>query len=405
MANILIYSGSSDFAAASSSYYANPTGSSPTPFGFYDTDIQFQSDANKVTNFCARRLGWPIENVELQDIQFWAAFEQAVTVYGNELYAYKQREDYLSLEGAEGFSYAAGANFSETLVTPNMGAVIRLSQQYGTEAGAGGNVDYHKGMIALTASVQDYDLEAWAIENGVTGSNGEAQMEIKRIFYQPLPASFMFLGDMGYNGTAIAMFGDTAGYTAYGANSFMMMPLSFDMQAIQQVEMYRDVLFSNYSFELVNNKLRIFPIPDADDAFSKCLYFEYLNKVERIDDSLTSGSNQVNNISQYPYNNPIYSSINSVGRSWIFEYTLALTKEMLGYVRGKYQSVPIPGAEVSLNQGDLIASANTEKEALVTKLRDYFDQTSRQSLLERRNAESTARQSELDKVPMVIYVG
>ena len=400
MANILIYSGSSDFSGYLSLYNANPTGSSPTPFGFYDTDTQFQTDANKVTNFCARRLGWPIENVELQDIQFWAAFEQAVTVYGNELYAYKQREDYLSLEGAEGFSYEAGADFSETLITPNMGDIIRLSQQYGTEAGVGGNVDYHKGMIALTASVQDYDLNAWASNEGITGS-----IEIKRVFYQPLPASFMFLGDMGYNGTAIAMFGDTAGYTAYGANSFMMMPLSFDMQAIQQVEMYRDVLFSNYSFELVNNKLRIFPIPDADDAYSKCLYFEYLIKEERVTDSITTNSNQVNNISQYPYNNPIYSSINSVGRSWIFEYTLALCKEMLGYVRGKYQSVPIPGAEVTLNQGDLIASANTEKEALVTKLRDYFDQTSRQSLLERRNAESTARQSELDKVPMVIYVG
>ena len=400
MANILIYSGSSDFAAASQSYYANPTGSSPTPFGFYDNDAQFQTDANKVTNFCARRLGWPIENVELQDIQFWAAFEQAVTVYGNELYAYKQREDYLSLEGAEGFSYEAGADFSETLITPNMGDIIRLSQQYGTEAGVGGNVDYHKGVIPLTASIQDYDLNAWASNEGITGS-----IEIKRVFYQPLPASFMFLGDMGYNGTAIAMFGDTAGYTAYGANSFLMMPLSFDMQAIQQVEMYRDVLFSNYSFELVNNKLRIFPIPNADDAYSKCLYFEYLIKEERITDSITTNSNQVNNISQYPYNNPIYSSINSVGRSWIFEYTLALCKEMLGYVRGKYQTVPIPGAEVSLNQSDLIASANAEKEALVTKLRDYFDQTSRQSLLERRNAESTARQSELDKVPMVIYVG
>ena len=405
MANILIYSGSSDFLTYSGSAAADPSLASPTPFGFYDNDAQFQTDANKVTNFCARRLGWPIENVELQDIQFWAAFEQAVTVYGNELYAYKQREDYLSLEGAEGYSYSAGADFSETLVTPNMGSIIRLSQQYGTEAGVGGNVDYHKGFIPLTSSVQDYDLEAWAIANGVTGSNGEAQMEIKRVFYQPLPASFMFLGDMGYNGTAIAMFGDTAGYTAYGANSFMMMPLSFDMQAIQQVEMYRDVLFSNYSFELVNNKLRIFPIPSEDDAYSRCLYFEYVNKIERLDDSLTSGSGQVNNISQYPYNNPVYSTINSVGRSWIFEYTLALCKEMLGYVRGKYQSVPIPGAEVSLNQGDLIASANTEKEALVTKLRDYFDQTSRQSLLERRNAESTARQSELDKVPMVIYVG
>jgi hypothetical protein len=405
MANILIYSGSSDFLTYSGSAAATSSLASPTPFGFYDDDAQFQTDADKVTNFCARRLGWPIENVELQDIQFWAAFEQAVTVYGNELYAYKQREDYLSLEGAEGYSYSAGADFSTTLVTPNFSSIVRLSEQYGEQAGVGGNVDYHKGVIALTASVQDYDLEAWAIANGVTGSNGEAQMEVKRIFYQPLPASFMFLGDMGYNGTAIAMFGDTAGYTAYGANSFMMMPLSFDMAAIQQVEMFRDVLFSNYSFELVNNKLRIFPIPSVDDAFQKCLYFEYVNKVERLDDSLTSGSNQVNNISQYPYNNPVYDTINSVGRSWIFEYTLALCKEMLGYVRGKYQSVPIPGAEVSLNQSDLLASANTEKEALVTKLREYFDQTSRQSLLERRSAESTARMSELDKVPMVIYVG
>ena len=110
-------------------------GSSPTPFGFYDSDAQFKEDADKVTNFCARRLGWPIENVELQDIQFWAAFEQAVTVYGNELYAYKQREDYLSLEGAEGFSYSAGADFSNTLVTPNFSSIVRLSQQYGEQAG------------------------------------------------------------------------------------------------------------------------------------------------------------------------------------------------------------------------------------------------------------------------------
>lgn len=408
MANILIYSGSSDFSGYLSLYNANPTGSSPTPFGFYDNDAQFQTDADKVTNFCARRLGWPIENVELQDIQFWAAFEQAVTVYGNELYAYKQREDYLSLEGAEDYSYSAsvvaGTTFENTLVTPNMGTIIRLSQQYGTEAGVGGNVDYHSGSVYLTASVQDYDLEQWAIDNNVVDNDGNASIEIKKVFYQPLPASFQFLGDMGYNGTAIAMFGDTAGYTAYGANSFLMMPLSFDMQAIQQVEMYRDVLFSNYTFELINNKLRIFPIPTANDAGGQ-LWFEYLNKQERITDSISTGSNQVNNISQYPYNNPVYHTINSVGRSWIFEYTLALCKEMLGYVRGKYQTVPIPGAEVSLNQGDLIASANTEKEALVTKLRDYFDQTSRQSLLERRNAESAARQSELDKVPMTIFVG
>jgi hypothetical protein len=409
MANILIYSGSSDFANASASYYGGSTTTSPTPFGFYDADNQFKADADKVTNFCARRLGWPIENVELQDIQFWAAFEQAVTVYGNELYAYKQREDYLSLEGAEGYSYSASVvantTFENTLVTPNMSAIVRLSQQYGEEAGVGGNVNYYSGSIALTASVQDYDLGQWALDNNVVDNNGNASIEIKRVFYQPTPASFQFLGGLGYTGTAVAMFGDSAGLTAYGGNSFLMMPLSFDLQAIQQVEMYRDVLFSNYTFELVNNKLRVFPIPNNDDVAGSRIWFQYINKQERITDSISTGSNQVNNISQYPYNNPIYSTINSVGRSWIFEYTLALCKEMLGYVRGKYTQVPIPGAEVTLNQSDLLASSTSEKEALVTKLRDYFDQTSRQALLERRNAESTARQSELDKVPMVIYVG
>jgi len=94
-----------------------------------------------------------------------------------------------------------------------------------------------------------------------------------------------------------------------------------------------------------------------------------------------------------------------VGRSWIFEYTLALCKEMLGYVRGKYSTVPIPGAEVTLNQADLISSANDEKEKLVTKLREYLDQTSRQSMLERRNAESDAMQNEINKIPMQIFIG
>ena len=394
MANIPIYDGSSTFVP----------NTGLTPFGFYDNDVQFQTDADKVVKFCAQRLGWPIENVELQDTQFYTAFEQAITVYGNELFAYKQREDYLSLEGGN-YSYsasvAAGTTFENTLVTPNLGPIIRLSEQYGTEAGVGGDVNYYSGSIALTSSIQDYDLNEWATSAGLTGSD----VEIKRIFYQPVPASFQFLGGLGYTGTAVAMFGDSAGLTAYGGNSFLMMPLSFDLQAIQQVEMYRDILFSNYTFELINNKLRIFPIPNDDSVGSSRIWFQYLLKSERMSDSLTSGSGQINNISQYPYNNPVYTTINSVGRSWIFEYTLALCKEMLGYVRGKYQTVPIPGAEVSLNQADLINSANNEKEALVTKLRDYFDQTSRQALLERRNAESVARQSELDKVPMVIYVG
>ena len=406
MANIPIYSGSSDFVAYLIAYNANPTLPPPTAFGFYNNDIDFQTDADKITTFCARRLGWPIENVELQDIQFWTAFEEATTVYGNELYAFKQREDYISMEGSEN-SYSSGADFSETLVTPNLQNIVRLSDEYGEQAGVGGNVTWYSGSIELTQSIQDYDLNDWAVRTlGVSGK----QLEIKRIFYEGIPASAQYfsaggagLGALG--GTGFMGFGGVpAGYGLY--NTYLMSSLSYNVQAIQAVELAQDILFDAYSFELINNQLRIFPIPGTgEDGNPGKLWFQYTLVDQVYEDSLQSGSNLITNISQYPYNNPIYSTVNSIGRSWIFEYTLALVKETLGNVRNKYSQIPIPGAEVTLNGQDLINQSTINKEALITRLRDYFDQTSRQSMLERRAAESVARVSEINNVPMTIFVG
>ena len=406
MANIPIYSGSSDFVAYLIAYNANPTLPPPTAFGFYNNDTDFQTDADKITAFCARRLGWPIENVELQDIQFWTAFEEATTVYGNELYAFKQREDYISMEGSEN-SYSSGADFSETLVTPNLQNIVRLSDEYGEQAGVGGNVTWYSGSIELTQSIQDYDLNDWAVRTlGVSGK----QLEIKRIFYEGIPASAQYfsaggagLGALG--GTGFMGFGGVpAGYGLY--NTYLMSSLSYNVQAIQAVELAQDILFDAYSFELINNQLRIFPIPGTgEDGNPGKLWFQYTLVDQVYEDSLQSGSNLITNISQYPYNNPIYSTVNSIGRSWIFEYTLALVKETLGNVRNKYSQIPIPGAEVTLNGQDLINQSTINKEALITRLRDYFDQTSRQSMLERRAAESVARVSEINNVPMTIFVG
>ena len=406
MANIPIYSGSSDFVAYLIAYNANPTLPPPTAFGFYNNDIDFQTDADKITIFCARRLGWPIENVELQDVQFWTAFEEAVTVYGNELYAFKQREDYISVEGSQN-SYFSGVEFSETLVTPNLQNIVRLSDEYGEQAGVGGNVTWYSGSIHLTQSVQDYDLNLWAQTHlGILGS----QLEIKRIFYEGIPASAQYfaaggagLGAMG-GATGFMGFGGVPGYGMY--NTYLMSPLSYNVQAIQATELAQDILFDAYSFELINNQLRIFPIPGTgEDGNPGQLWFQYTIVDQVYEDSLQSGSSLVANISQYPYNNPIYKTVNSVGRSWIFEYTLALVKETLGNVRNKYSQIPIPGAEVTLNGQDLINQAQTAKDALITRLREYFDQTSRQSMLERRAAESVARVSEINNVPMTIFIG
>ena len=132
---------------------------------------------------------------------------------------------------------------------------------------------------------------------------------------------------------------------------------------------------------------------------------EEVANVIRVRNNVLDQANTISNISQVPYRNVDYNTINSVGRSWIFEYTLALVKEILGYVRGKYTQVPIPGAEVTLNQADLLTSSTADKNALIDRLRAYFDDTSRQKLLERRQAESIARNSELEQVPMTIFIG
>ena len=383
MANIPIWPGSSSFDPGN------------TPFGFYDYDAEFREDADKVSNFCARRLGYPLVEVELQDISFYAAFEEAITTYGNELYAYTIRDNQLTLEGG-----STGANLNNAVVTPSFEPIVRLSEQYGVEAGTGGNVTYYTGSIPLTASVQTYDLNEWATEEGVAGSHG---IEIKRVFYEAPPAIVRYFDPYAGTGFGYQSLFDSFGFGSMSpAINFLMMPLNYDLQTIQAIELNDQIRRSNYSFEIQNNKLRIFPIPDREEAGN--LRFQYIRRDERISNSIDNGGG-ISNVSNTPYTNPTYTSINSVGRQWIFEYTLALAKEMLGYIRGKYSNIPIPNAEVTLNQSDLISAATAEKTALLERLRDYFDQTSRASLLERRAKETEFKQAELKQVPYTIYIG
>ncbi len=375
-------------------YNGSPVWSSGlTPFGFYDSEPQFQTDAVKVAKFCAQRLGYPLTDVELQDMSFFTAFEEAVTIYGNELYAHIIRDNQLSLEGL-----STGSNLNTSVVTPSFEPIVKLTEQYGAEAGSGGNVPHYTGSFIMTGSQQDYDLAQWAVDNDITSS-----IEIKKVFYQASPAITRYYDP--YVGTG---FGSQNMFDSFGFGSmspainFLMMPLNFDLAAIQAIELNDQVRRSQYSFELKNNKLRIFPIPASGGGN---YWFEYILREERIQSSITDTPGNVTNVSNAPYNNPTYASINSVGRQWIFEYTLALAKEMLGYVRGKYGNIPIPNSEVTLNQSDLITAATAEKTALVEKLREYFDQTSRKSLLERRAQETEFKQTELQQVPYTIYIG
>ena len=387
MANIPIYPGSSSFFPGQ------------TPFGFYDYDYQFQTDADKLVTYCARRLGYPLTDIELQDISFYAAFEDAITTYGNEVYAFQIRDNYLSLEGAPNTT-----SINNAIVTPNFATIIRMSQQYASEAGAGGNITYYSGALALTPGKQTYNLTDWAISQSISGG-----IEIKTVFYQNLPAinqmyapfgGFAGLGGLPAAGIYGGMYGG-----GYGGG-YLMMPVAYDAGVIQGLELSNTIRLSNYTFEIVNNNIKIFPIPTDNDVRQGFLWFEYIKVEDRYTNSITqTDGDKVTNVSNAPYDYPIYSQINSVGRSWIFDYALALCKEMLGYVRGKYGTIPIPGREVTLNQADLLTAATAEKIALIERLRVYLDETSKRSLLERRAQESDFRRQEINNVPMVIYIG
>lgn len=382
MASVTIWDGSATFTSGSS-----------TPFGFYDGDTDFQTDATKVAKFCGTRLGFPLMDVELQDQNFFACFEEAVTTYGNEVFQYKIRENYLSLEGSD--STAGSAN--NKIVNPTLDRVINIGKNYGTEAEVGGFVTRHTGSLAVTASKQEYDLDAWATAEGISGD-----IEVRRVFYESPPAILRYFDPYAGTGTGIQSLMDAFDFGSYSPGvNFLLMPASYDILKVQAIEFNDQIRRSSYSFEIVNNRLKIFPVPKT----ASNLRFEYYKVEDKKAASFIDGTDEITTVAEVPYSNPTYSHINSVGRQWVFSYTLALAKELLAYIRGKYQTVPVPGSEATLNQADLLADARTEKENLLGQLREMLDQTSRQSQLERKANESENLRKTLGDIPMTIYIG
>ncbi|HEX5186680.1 MAG TPA: hypothetical protein VFV86_07295, partial [Nitrososphaeraceae archaeon] len=386
--------------------YEEPLGpiSGSTPFAFYDNDTIFQSDGPKFAKWVSRRLGWPTMNVELQSGSIYTAFEEAINTYGSELFQAKIKENYLLMEGN-----STASAFNNQLITPNLGTIIRIAKAYGNEAGSGGNVPWYKGSINLIPGVQDYDLNEWAAASASLqpGDN----IEIKRVFHERPPAIVRYFDPYAGTGTGLQQLLEVFGFgnLSPGIN-FLLMPLYFDLQKLQSIELNDEIRRSAFSFEMKNNVLRIFPIP-GDIVTEMPLFFEYIKVSERdniFKNTSASGSANtgiVTNPSQVPYQNIVYSQINNPGKQWIYNYGLAIVKEMLGYVRKKYENIPIPGDVVQLNGSQLITDAQQEKDKLLEQLRAILDATSRKTQLENKAAEADSVQKELSAVPTYIYIG
>ena len=370
--------------------------SGSTPFGLYDDDSDFQNDAPKFATWCARRLGYPIMSVELQDIQFYACFEESITEYSAQINQFNIKDNLLALQGQP-----TGSNFTHKRITKTMGETIKLSKQYGTEAMVGGDVDIKKGSIQVTSGSQEYDLNALFSEVSESGN----AIEIKRVYYEGTPAMQRFFDPYATTGYGTINMVEGFGFGNYSPSvSFTLMPLYEDLLRVQAIELNDSIRKSSYSFTLVNNKLRIFPDPEENST----IYFDYVRTSDRdnpLQTEYSGSSDVVSDFSNVKYDNMSYRFINDVGKQWIRKYGLALSKELLGIIRSKYGAIPIPNAETNLDGDTLRSEASAEKETLITQLREMLEQTSRKALLEADKDEAEFLQEKLQKVPYPIYIG
>jgi hypothetical protein len=393
MANPIIYDGTPGLISGS------------TPFGFYDLDPVYQADGPKVANYVARKLGYPVLDVELDDINIYACFEEAVSIYAEEVYQSKIKDNYLTLEGSP-----TGSTLNNTVVSPNLTNVINLSETYGAMAGIGGFVDWRTGSIELYPHQQTYDLQEWAISSQNMSSTD--RVVIQRIMYQTATPDYIYGFGTYYPQLAGAGANPSdwggAGFGSYlgGANSVVIYPLYWDLQRIQEIEMSNMIRRPNQSFELINNKLRIFPIPTSD-GHKLWIHYAFQSDMMSLTGNSPYGSNQglVANPALAPYTLITYQQINQPGKQWIYEYTLALASELLGLVRGKYTTVPIPGAETTLNGADLVAKGREMQEKLREKLKTDLEDMTRRAQLERKQAENQSLNDTLNNIPLMVYVG
>ena len=370
--------------------------SGSTPFGLFDTDSEFQTEAPQVATWCARRLGYPIVDIELQDTQFYACLEEAISEYSAQVNQFNIRDNLLHLKGQ-----STSSNFTHKRVKSTLSENVFISEEYGQEAQVGGSLDVKRTAVSINSGSQVYDL------NNLVGeaSHSGASIEVRKVHYEARPAVSRYFDPYASTGFGTYNMLDGFGFGSYSpAITFVLQPIYADLLRIQAIEFNDQIRKSAYSFEIRNNQMRIFPVPTQTGK----VWIEYILTSERDNPLRTrySGSNDVvSDYSNVQYDYMTYSQINDVGKQWIRKYTLALSKELLGIVRSKYGTIPIPNSEVSLDGDTLRAEATAEKEQLIEQLRENLEQTSRKALLEAQREESESQQETLKKVPYPVYIG
>ncbi len=366
-----------------------------TAFGFYDDEADFKVEAEAFADWAAMRLGYPVVNIELEEGHFFKCLEEGVNEYMGQVNQYNIRENLLLAQGTP-----TSSDLTQKNITNTLGRIIQLAAGYGNAAGVGGDSEWKRGHVNLIIDQQKYDLDALWAQVSESGDD----IEIQRVFHEGIPAQTRFYDPFVETGLSKLNVLDDFGFLGFSsAVQYVLFPIYEDLLRIQSIEFNDLIRRSAFTFEITNNQLRIFPIPQTEQK----LYFDYIVTKTRTliaeDGSLQSGVQS--DFSNIQYNIIPYNNINAVGRQWIRRYALACTKQTLGYIRSKYASIPFPNGEVSLDGDTLRSEGIAEAEFLIEQIRTTLEESSRSAQLERRQIEEEAIQQTLRGVPLKIYVG
>ena len=390
------------------------------PFGMYADpsndlfDKNFMSGAADQVAYTYKKLGGDVLDIELKEGNVYANYEESLLEYNYILNIHQSKNVLSDVLGNTTGTFDQDGQRSDSLSGSHVNLKYprytfqyprRVGDGYSHEAGIGGTIPIYSASFTLISEQQDYDLQQIiSTSTEFSGTVGDKRCIIRKVYFKTPQAMWRFFGYYG----GLNVVGNLLYYGQYtDDSSFELIPV---WQNKMQAMAYEDHLWtrlSHYSYELKDTRLRIFPTPQIIDTYNK-MWVDFNVEPNAWDDSDNSydmGIDGINNMNTLPFDNLPYKNINSIGKQWIRRFALALSKETLGQIRGKFGSIPIPGNDTTLNASELLGQAATEQEALRTELKEILDGLTYTELMKKDAELTEAVQTILQEIPMVIFQG
>jgi len=374
----------------------------PTPFGFFDSDSIFQAEADAMVTFVKRKLGDDVLSVELTRKEIWACFEEACCEYSRLIHETKITSELTNVLGLP-----TGSNdFTNKYARQSLEFLLRKAEPYAAEAFIGGSNNATLGYFDLEMGRQDYNIysELKDVKNSnvvynslPSGSKGK--LKIVEVFhFEPLAAQHFLLNASNVTNFLATNFN----YESYvNSTIFYVLPIFEDVLRRGMLESAFRVRRSNYSYEGLGSNLKIYPVPSTDLQTGR-LYVNVMPPTNPLNPSAYSDDSiyGISGPNSFPLGNIPYTTINQPGRQWIRQYALALARELLGLIRSKFQSIPIPNADLQLNGESLVSTGRDDKEKLITQMKEFLASLTHAKLLEQDALAAENLNKQLRYIPM-----